>query len=291
MAEKRLYQVSAEQAMRGMKFRDAPAAASVHTMPVGEEVHRGRILRTLPAEGKAQGRLRAHVGFAGFFNFEMAAVTQPDLVVLLDINPAQQPFFKEVLGILQREPTAEGFQKAFLSRIVHGQDPSFKVKGGTVDMYHARYLPEYFAQAGWMKPEAYALLHAMAREGRIVTLRVDAMDRNHMHAIRYWMDKEGIAAESIYGSNIADFASPRIDTDRMERMPKHAQGDLHALLAAGAMQERRGDFYHRGLAGADPQAMRLLANDDASRLYGSSTMKQPLIVIEGKEPVEASRLR
>lgn len=54
-----------------------------------------------------------HIGAAGFYNFDIAAITRPDFLLFLDMNPDQQIFWQEVIAMLAANPSPEGFVNDF----------------------------------------------------------------------------------------------------------------------------------------------------------------------------------
>lgn len=158
----------------------------IFSTPRLEVEHRKIVLERLTKDKSEyhHGPDRVHIGVAGFFNLEIAAVTRPDYILCLDCNTAQPQFWKEVVSALKDNDSIAGFRK----------------NCGLVNGYYANWLRE---------PDAYAHLHKLAKEGRIATGTIDiigGMDR--AEAIGATLKRLSLKTDTAYWSNIGAYLLP-----------------------------------------------------------------------------------
>ncbi len=305
-------QASLDRAMgfaRGANYVKAP----IHMTPVWEKEHREQILNHIdayedvPAHGSEK---RAHVGVAGWFNFNVFAKGKHTHLLLIDTNRNQTIFWKDFVALLVQCDTAEQLRQAVMKRCepVHVSDCAGW-------MHQGERLP---ARAGldevlfelcdmpWMKDgRLYAHVRKAACEGRILAADANIYDRERLAMLRKWCDAQQIAVTSIYASNIQDSTRDELDefgvrtlygvdphgrgepgvitrwVDRgVERLtgvkPKHR--NLQDVLNRGytALVDERIivpspiDFYRNPLV-PDGQALPQLANDERCKIFHSST--------------------
>lgn len=93
-----------------------------HAFAYGEQVHFDAVKQQTQAHIQNLRIQHPHqpyaqIGFAGFFNLELAAHTRPDALVLCDINPRQKIFWQEVQRRLIAAPTPQDFIRSWATNI------------------------------------------------------------------------------------------------------------------------------------------------------------------------------
>lgn len=171
----------------------------IYMAPVGEHIHRREILRELK-DGLpgTHGHHRMHIGVGGMFNLEMAAMTKPDALLLLDANPAQKSFW-DLFVILLKECE---HPRELLGFLKHGI-----VQSG-VSLEHKLFDLDYLFHdyPAWQQPAAYQHLRQLAQDGKILTADVDLVaDRKRSEALGKFLHQKGFKTETCYWSNITDF--------------------------------------------------------------------------------------
>jgi hypothetical protein len=197
------------QQMMDAALCDVPRTSvldEVHFEPIGEEENRQRILyecgkRPAPDTDKP----RVHVGVAGGFNFDIASVTRPERILLLDINAPQEQFWKKLIGLLKECTTPEEFiDRAWDLRDEQARDGQpLRTESDSWNMYPLG--------AYWVKPEAYAYLHHMACDGHIATATLDIIkDAKAAQLLGRSLREAGLYVDTCYWSNIASYFEPEL---------------------------------------------------------------------------------
>jgi hypothetical protein len=186
-------------------------ANGIHHAPVGEHAHRIQGLRHLQStHALAKPEKSLHIGAAGFYNFDIAAITRPDFLLFLDMNPDQQIFWQEVIAMLEANPSAEGFVEDFKSR----QDGhGFRTAQGILKQSALADFSDFYFNAlpAWLAdPEAYAHLRHLALCGHIGTATIDLIhDAKRAEALGNCLRELGLHTHTAYWSNIGSYFEPK----------------------------------------------------------------------------------
>lgn len=204
----------------------------VHTFPVNEGRHRDQILAEVKRDYAALPRerdyARVHLGFAGFFNFDVAALGHYDGMVLCDLNQDQIRFWNKVIELLAQYENPGAFRKAFAKcyeKIEHEgntrSDHYFHVDdvGGRVqlrfqssDKMFSFSANTFLSDQEWIKDaKMYRHLHDMAKAGNIAAVPLDAHSKEQCSALgdaiaAANINSKPVKLDSIYASNIYDGA-------------------------------------------------------------------------------------
>ncbi len=182
----------------------------IHHTPILEHFDRGQMLRRLDARPAAErGKPNSlHIGVAGFHNFEVAGRTRPENILLLDVNPAQERFWKTVVRLLQTNEEPQAFREAFEALRIEGSircwDDSRVTETQPSDIAY------YLAETSWLKdPEQYQYLHRMACDGKIAATTIDLLnDFERAEALGDALKEKGLKTDTCYWANISSFFRP-----------------------------------------------------------------------------------
>lgn len=244
MDSRKIFQEQVDAVLAGIARQSRPVAEAAHAMPAREEEHRKNILTKLsgwPAT-KAEVPDRLHVGTAGFFNFDIAAVTRPDYILLLDVNEKQQIFWKEVVELLKQYSTPKDFLKGYWQHFFpNGQTVS---RGEDVVPIHGGIALGYFMHAHWMKGDAYQHLHRLALEGHIAAATLDLTeDKERAEALGGMLRDSGLNTDTAYWSNVASFSHPKAPSGEDGRHAPYLSTAADSTVFPHNMVYNSDDFY------------------------------------------------
>lgn len=182
----------------------------IHHAPIQEHFDRGQMLRRLDTRpaGERDKPNSLHIGVAGFHNFEVVGRTRPENILLLDVNPAQERFWRTVVRLLQKHETPEAFSEAFhdlrIEGSIHCFDDAHVTETETTD------IEGYMHGASWLNdPEQYRYLHRMACEGKIAATTIDLLkDFKRAEVLGDALKEKGLKADTCYWANINSFFRP-----------------------------------------------------------------------------------
>ena len=261
--------------------------AEVHTNPVLERESRSKILLDIrKLRGVESEKPRVHIGFAGYFNLEMAAEYRPDALLLCDANPKQQKFWNTVIHELKAHESPAGFEKAMRGRALDGCH--FTTDAGEEvtlrqEVYSRRRVRRAKNQAvpdssckGWLRdPEAYAYMRDLAQHDKIQAMTIDIVNPQEMQGLREKIDAQGYEVGTLYSSNIFEYVQP----------VKFASSNSMEGKFCKNFSGRSNSFFEGKI---DKMALRdMMINlrhvaDDKTRIYVSPSFKS-MMVIEGRD--------
>jgi hypothetical protein len=209
--------------------------ADIHWRPVLEQDHRKKILDLLRKEfpsavdNSSSRESTLHIGVAGFFNFDIASITRPDYLLLLDNNKNQKDFWLCVVETLRISDSTAEFRQNFRAstRVERlGNDP-YTPASSLYGIYHpdngnvarlrdcdsdGNKLEAYLSHAAWLQDEdAYQYLRHMALTGKIASAVIDLeKDTLRCATLGAAVKKLGMESQTCYWSNIGCYMHPRI---------------------------------------------------------------------------------
>lgn len=233
MAELSTFQEAIADAVKASPHSAMPAAYPIHDLPVLEAPHRATLLRKLDARDASRDKVpdRLHIGVAGFYNFDIAATTRPDYMLLLDVNPHQEVFWRDITALLAEHKDTASFRAAYDAR---KQEDGYHCADGTVLPVSGHDdLADYMGKARWLTNEnGYAHLHKLASEGRIAAATINLLrDDERAEAIGDAIAKLGLHTDTCYWSNIADMLQPHRG-GRFTNKRDTVFGDVASCMAA-----------------------------------------------------------
>ncbi len=206
------FQEQVDAALSDVPRASETRVGEVHAPPIQEAVQRSVTIAKLVERGVPSGHDRVHMGIAGFFNFDIAAVTRPDYLLLLDINSQQHAFWREIISMLQTHETPKQFYSDLHARL--GKDPGYFLcdDGQKLELRDESHdCLFYVHNAPWVKDQdAYDHLRSLATRGRIATAEIDLVnDEARATALASVLRNGPYETDTCYWSNLATFLVPR----------------------------------------------------------------------------------
>ncbi len=195
----------------------------VYVCPSAEYNDQAHIIRMLRKRGKPEGDKRMHVGVAGFFNFDMAAITRPQAILLLDNNRDALRVWDVAIDTLK---TCE-HPRMFKDRFLAGLD-ALQREDSTIRLQPRDYMAAYLDDdARWIKnAKAYAHIRDLAMNGAILKGEMDIVAANAApQQVGQAIRDSGFVIDTAYWSNIGQYNSPYVQGS--------ARGSLAARLTGG----------------------------------------------------------
>lgn len=205
----------------------------VYAHPMAEETHQEVILDELYERPESDVPNRLHVGVAGLFNFEIASITRPSALLLLDYNEDQERFWKMIVTALKEGEDIGAFHDRFslLLQEQLGQHDGIRI-------IHPRRFVDYLSHMEWLNdPELYQYFHELATHDKIMTATVDlAGPPEASRSIGDFITRHGFHVDTCYWSNIGQFFAPHLRGD--------IRADDGAVFADGELVYRQ-NYYDR----------------------------------------------
>lgn len=195
------------------------AEYEIHHLPIQEHFDRGQMLRWLdkrPANEREKPN-SLHIGVAGFHNFEIVGRTRPENILLLDVNPAQERFWKTIVRLLQANETSKSFKEAFHALRIEG---SIRCWDGTqVNEAPFTNIEYYINDVDWLnEPDQYDYLHRMACQGKIAAASIDLLhDFKRAEVLGDALKNRGLVTDTCYWANIGSFFRPHRGSSFLSR--------------------------------------------------------------------------
>ena len=206
------FQEQIDEALRGVPRSSETRVGEVHAPPLQEAVQRSATIAKLVERGVPNQHDCLHMGIAGFFNFDIAAVTRPDYLLLLDINTQQHAFWREVISMLKKHETPQQFYSDLHARVGREQGYFFCDNGQKLELRDSSDdCLFYVHNALWMKDQsAYDHIRRLANDGRIATAEIDLVkDEARATALASALRSGPYETDTCYWSNLATFLVPR----------------------------------------------------------------------------------
>lgn len=202
--------------------------ALVHTKPVNEGRHARELRHHLRERKRPEnGMANLHLGVAGFLNFDLAAESRADGLLLADINREQLRFWRSIIEMLQECPTIDSFKLAFLDRVSGNgfwldADGNASVGVRNVEKTDQEGSPHsdpttLFDHQYWLRDaEKYAHLRRLACDGKIATLPINLYEAASCETVReavnqLRVDGKQARLDTVYASNVYDIKMPHAD--------------------------------------------------------------------------------
>lgn len=214
--------------------------APAHAQPIGESKFRPTVINNTKNHAEDIRRQitkpLVHIGFAGFFNFDLIAVSRPDYAILCDINDNQAIFWNEVCNLIDSSPTPDSFMKKWMDRLIkEDSSKAVKLKCANGKEFICRMSPKenYFQDCKWLEKENYRFLRQMVKKKKIVPVTFSITDVSQAQKLSDYMAQNAYEVSSIYASNISETMSPRIAPamkDAVKKAQRKGENYLEKIL-------------------------------------------------------------
>jgi len=202
--------------------------------------------RTLTTLNRLKVNQGVHVGFSGWFNFDVMAKKQSDYAVLCDFNVNVQHFLRASLHYLRKSKTRHEFacnmraylldqdeKLDFVDPIIHVD----RVQSKYIKMADAVNL-ELVKRDSWLGSDtAYAHVKNMAEKGRIAVITANVQDSELFAAIRRVFDEQRQKITSLYVSNILPYCKGPHERERFYTTIETLSCPETELIASVGLQQ------------------------------------------------------
>ena len=157
-----------------------------------------------------------HIGFSGWYNFDIMAVRRSTYGLICDCNPNNKVFIEKTLEILRNTPSRRSFVNQ-MARFVSWQD----LYGGrhfspnpnrTALNVEEEVKNELTREGSWLESdETFHYIRGLAMEDRIAAITVDIRDTARFRTITQIYRDNFTAIDSLYLSNICGYMSKEED--------------------------------------------------------------------------------
>ncbi len=178
----------------------------VYIAPSSEFEHQEHIITKLRTREAPPAGKRMHIGVGGFFNFDIAARTKPDVIFLLDNNVDAIPVWSLAAKGLRQCKDPKAFKAAFLPELL-----MLKLDNPNIDLQSPAYVADYMNHSAfWLRNQkAYDYLRTMAENGNIMCAPMDIVAASDAaQQIGQAIRDNGYQVDTAYWSNIGQFIAP-----------------------------------------------------------------------------------
>lgn len=196
---------------------DYGIAAPAHAQPIGESMFRPSVLKHaikhVEEVRQKTDKPLVHIGFAGFFNFDLIVESKPDNAILCDINNNQALFWNEIFDMIENSQTSSIFMRRWADKLTK-QDTSkaavMTCKSGIQFICRTSPTDNYFQECKWLEEENYRFLRKMIKKKKVLAVTLSATDPAGAEKLSHYLAENNFEVGTIYASNISETMTPRI---------------------------------------------------------------------------------
>ncbi len=174
--------------------RDLIGSKSVHFTPVGEDgIDLGYIQN-------ASQENSLYIGFAGILNFSLISQLDSNYALLLDINPEQKKFWKDLLDHMLTYDDFQSYLDNLNSRLEYQFfGHSLKYETASNDSHRVKLTSDIIT------PDVFNKVRSMYGEGRIAFCNLDLADNRTSIMLGKAIEELNMDIQAVYTSNILNF--------------------------------------------------------------------------------------
>lgn len=193
-----------------LPFRKRPqkkVTDKIYAHPMAEDTHQLVILEELDKRPRPSHPNRLHIGVAGLFNFEIAAKTRPDALLLLDYNQEQEKYWGIMIECFKKSDNIKDFGAALSKALQKEYDNPEGLR-----IIQIKDFQEYFNHSyEWLNPETFGYFKQLAEQGKIMTATIDlAGSDTSAKELGQFIKDQNFHVDTCYWSNIGQFFQPHL---------------------------------------------------------------------------------
>lgn len=174
----------------------------------------GKIFDRLQTDLHPGSKRRIHIGCASWHNFDIAAQTNPQYVLIFDFNPQNQKFIEKTVELIRSNATRALFVQAVVNYLdaTKGDERQAYFHWDQQALPTERIQKELRRMHSWLSSDAsYDRIRQLVQTGRIVAITEDIRHTEGFSQMRKCLEKHWIDVETVYLSNIPRFMNSGAD--------------------------------------------------------------------------------
>ncbi|HEY5236704.1 MAG TPA: hypothetical protein VIJ14_11040 [Rhabdochlamydiaceae bacterium] len=148
---------------------------------------------------------RVHIGFSGWFNLDLMAVTHPAYGILCDYDNKMMDIYRGIGESLNKSANRREFVSNFEMFINENSQQLFSLPPAEIPkLFNIR--NELQRPGSWLASEAsFQVIKNLSTSGRLIFLNVDITDKQAFIQLKSWLDESHLELDTLYTSNIIDW--------------------------------------------------------------------------------------
>lgn len=195
-----------ESIFASIKSLDHDFNAQFNVYPVTNELGIEEVKNKLKTKERPEQSL--HIGFSGYYNFDVAHERKSDYILCLDISNGTKAFYKTTEKLMAISASRLEFVDKLAAKMVkkpHKYYPNPNYNHRTV---LADQVKEKLLSTGWLsQDDSFEWIKQKYSEKKIAFIRVDMRDAETFKAIERFIGEKGLKTDTLYVANIFDWLS------------------------------------------------------------------------------------
>jgi len=153
-----------------------------------------------------------HIGCATWHNFDVMCERKSNYGLITDFNPENAKFIKKTIDIINASESRDLFKQNMIVYLnsLKGKSRNLFFHQDQKGLPTSRIEDELLREGSWLQTEEnYLFIKKLAANGSLIAITEDITNFEKFSSIRNFLDKNNIAIDTVYLSNICNF----MDTD------------------------------------------------------------------------------
>lgn len=194
---------------------DSKKLMELDVYPICNETNLEAVSNELKMAKIPEGQ-KAHIGCAGWYNFDIMAIRKSDYGIIFDINKDSADFMKMTIEFLRLKESKVEFENSIIEYMLKKQAQNSRTFYCKYDFESKKQIPlhdtvkyEKSRKESWLfSEESFQQIRLMAIEGRLGVIQQTMEETTAFQSIKDKLQQQKISVDTLYTSNIANFMDP-----------------------------------------------------------------------------------
>lgn len=166
------------------------------------------VTRQLLREHPRPSRETIHIGCAAWHNLDIICERKSSYGLIFDFNPENANFIRKTIEIIAASDSREAFKQGIANYLnsLEGVQRKLFFHWDQLETPPERVVRELSREGSWLhSEETYRYIKSLVSNNRLVAINEDITNVEKFSEVRKFLDRNGIAIDTLYLSNICNF--------------------------------------------------------------------------------------